>query len=317
MTNILSKNNLIENAIKTSGLNDFGGDSFKDGLGAFIHSLNHDLQLNEMSAQIFKGMITQLIHSAQDPRILSCHQTMEGFFAVMPQLRGINGINFMANGTAECENLMFHEFIKFGVAAGSSLISYGNWVADCNMQQAYRTHKKLLQVLQWKMPNERWVLKAPIHLFGLDHLLETYPDARIVFTHRDPLQAIRSGVSMVYHWTNLSTQQADKTVIADWWPKVWEKGLKKALTIRNHVDASSFCDIYHDKITQDPVEAVRAIYNHFDLPLGSGHLKRMMVWLRDNPRTKFGNHDPAHETFNLNPDDLNERFYGYRQQFNV
>jgi hypothetical protein len=43
----------------------------------------------------------------------------------------------------------------------------------------------------------------------------------------------------------------------------------------------------------------------------------MMVWLRDNPRPKFGNHDPAFETFNLNPDDLNERFHGYRQQFNV
>jgi len=101
-----------------------------------------------------------------------------------------------------------------------------------------------------------------------------------------------------------------------WFP-VSEKGLKKALATRNHVDGTHFFDIYHDKVTQDPIKEICSIYDHFDLPLGKGHLKRMRVWLRDNPRSKFGNHDHATETFKLNPENINAKFQFYRQQFNV
>ena len=139
-----------------------------------------------------------LMPRTPDPRIQAGHDTMEGLFSMRPELRGINGINFMALGTAECQNLMAHEFVHAGWSAVSSLFGHGNWMGDCDMGPAYTWHKQLLQMLHWKSPNERWVLKAPIHLFGLKPLLETYPDARIVFTHRDPFEAMMSGVSMVF-----------------------------------------------------------------------------------------------------------------------
>lgn len=60
------------------------------------------------------------------------------------------------------------------------------------MRPAYAMHRRVLQQLQWQVPGARWVLKAPSHLFAMDALLHTYPDARIVQTHRDPVTVVAS-----------------------------------------------------------------------------------------------------------------------------
>ena len=252
-----------------------------------------------------------------DPRVQPMHAAMEGLFSQKAELRGINGINFMALGTAECQNLMAHEFVHAGWSAGSSLFSHGNWVAECDMAPAYAWHKRLLQVLQWKSPNERWVLKAPIHLFGLDYLVKTYPDARIVFTHRHPLDAMVSGVSMVAHWTRLTTGQVNIPAIAQWYPALWAKGLKRALAIREKLKPDQVVDLFHKDLVREPVGAIAAGYNFFGIPFSRTTRKRMQVWLRDNPRSGFGNHAHSADELGLRPDLEEERFAFYLNQFDL
>lgn len=384
MADRLSSETLIQSAMETCQSEDFGGETFKDGLEALIHSLNTDLDLLETTSDYFTGLIHQLLvnrlevakliaehptileeeienpvfilglprtgttmlhtlmaldpvarylrnfESAMavcpppelmpgyiDPRIQMFHDAMEGFFSMMPQLRGINGLNFMANGTAECQNLTAHEFVHMGWSAGSSLFSYGEWISNCNMAAAYQYHKLLLKILQWKLPNERWVLKAPMHLFGVDHLLETYPDAKIVFVHRDPLDAMTSGVSMVYHWTQFSTMQADIPAISKWYPKLWAKGLEKALAVRQEFSESSFYDVFHQDLSTNAVQTVQQIYAHFNLHFSKAHQKRMKTWLRENPRSRFGHHPYTIQGFELNPRVERARFKFYLDQYNV
>ncbi len=374
----------IENAVKTSGLEDFGGDTFKPGLEALINSLNNDLDLAEGTAGYFQQIITQiLVNRLQvtrlikkypeiqkeeikapvfivglprtgttitqtlmaldpssrflrnfessgavcpppplmprepDPRIQAGHDAMEGLFSMAPELRGINGINFMALGTAECQNLMAHEFVHVGWSAGSSLFGHGNWVGDCDMTQAYAWHKRLLQIFQWKLPNERWVLKAPIHLFGLEPLLKTYPDARIVFTHRDPFKAMVSGVSMVSLWTQVTTGQVNIPAIANWYPALWARGLKRALTIRDKLETNQVVDLFHTDLSRDPVGSMKKIYKHFDLPFSPTIQKRLLVWLRDNPRSKFGSHVCDAAELGMDPDLEKKRFSFYLNRFNM
>ncbi len=261
--------------------------------------------------------LPDLIPTCADPRIQAYHDTMEGFFDAAPQLRGINGLNFMAHGTAECQNLTAHEFVHIGWSVGSSLFSYGDWVAGCRMKSAYEMHKRLLQVLQWKRPNERWVLKAPMHLFGLDQLLKTYPDAEVIFTHRDPVKAMVSGVSLVYHWTEFSTQQANLPAIAQWYPRLFAKGLERALTVRQDFPAKQFFDIFHDRLSSDPVEVVREVYKHFNIHFSPVFEKRCRIWLTDNPRSKFGSHTYTAQTLGLNPETEQNRFSFYREKFDV
>ena len=380
----LVSQSFIEHAVKTSGLEDFGGDTFKLGLDALISSLNNDLDLSEGTAAYFQQTITQILvnrlqvtqlmkdHSeilgeevkspifitglprtgttiAQtlmaldpssrflrnfesagavcpppplmphepDPRIQASHDSMEGLFSMVPELRGINGINFLALGTAECQNLMAHEFVHAGWSTGSSLFSYGCWIGDCDMTPAYVWHKRLLKMLQWKSPNERWVLKAPIHLFGLETLLKTYPDARIIFTHREPFDAMMSGVSMVTHWARLTTGQVDIPAIADWYPALWAKGLQRALKVRDKLRKEQVFDLFHTDLTHDPVGSIKKIYEHFQIPFSRTVQKRMQVWLRDNPRSKFGNHVCKASELGLDPGREKERFDFYLSRVNL
>jgi len=380
----LSSEQFLEHAVETSGLEDFGGDTFQEGLEALVDSLNKDLDLEEGTAGYFQQAITQilvnrlqvtqlvknnpeiereeiqkplfilglprsgtsitqtlmaldplsrylrnfettgavcpppqLMPSAPDPRIQACHEGMEGLLSLDSDLRGINGINFMALGTAECQNLTAYEFVHAGWSAGSSLFSHGNWVGECDMSRAYAWHKRLLQVLQWKLPNERWVLKAPLHLFGLDCLLETYPDARIVFTHRDPFDAMVSGVSMAFHWTRATTGQANAPAIADWYSALWAKGLERALEVRSQLKEKQVLDLFHKDLSHDPLQAMEAIYGHFDLPFSRAAKKRMQVWLRDNPRSRFGSHNCSASELGLKPGREKKRFEFYLNRFDL
>lgn len=380
----LTSQPFLESAVKVSGLEDFGGDTFQEGLESLISSLNNDLDLGEGTAGYFQQMITQILVNrlqvtqlikdnpdilseeikapiiivglprtgttfaqtllaldplsrflrnfessgalcpppqlmprVPDPRIQAGHNAMEALFSMGPELRGINGLNFMALGTAECQNLMAHEFVHAGWSAGSSLFGHGNWVGSCDMTQAYYWHKRLLQLLQWKSPNERWVLKAPIHLFGLETLLVTYPDARVIFTHRDPLEAMISGVSMVSHWTRLTTGQVDIPAIANWYPALWAKGLRRALEVRDNLREEQVYDVFHTDLSQDPIGSMEKIYVHFDIPFSRTAEKRMHVWLRDNPRSKFGNHFYNAAELGMEPDLETERFDFYLNRFNL
>ena len=242
---------------------------------------------------------------------------MEHLFSLGKELRGINGINFMALGTAECQNLMAHEFVHAGWSAGHSLFSHGNWVGECDMARAYQWHKRLLQVLQWRLPNERWVLKAPIHLFGLDCLVETYPDARIVFTHRNPFDAMVSGVSMAANWTRLTTGRADIPAIAQWYPALWAKGLKRALSIREKLRPDQVFDLFHGDLIREPVKTVAAGYEFFGIHFSRATGQRMQVWLRDNPRSRFGDHTCSADELGLHPDREKERFAFYLSRFDL
>ena len=75
--------------------------------------------------------------------------------------------------------------------------SYGAWLGQADLRVAYRYHRRLLKLLQWRCKRERWVLKAPSHLWSLASLLAVYPDARIVVTHRDPLAVLASMTSLM------------------------------------------------------------------------------------------------------------------------
>ena len=76
------------------------------------------------------------------------------------------------------------------------LPAYGRWLEKTDMRSAYRFHRLALQVLQSRLPTGTWSLKTPNHLWCLDDLAEAYPDARLVWTHRDPAQVVPS-VAMV------------------------------------------------------------------------------------------------------------------------
>jgi hypothetical protein len=104
----------------------------------------------------------------------------------------------------ECVSSMSFEFRSEEFTARYHVPSYAKWLGACDMTSAYEWHRLVLQVLQRRFRNVRWVLKSPVHLHSLPVLLATYPDARLVVTHRDPLAVLPSVTSLVatMRWTH-------------------------------------------------------------------------------------------------------------------
>src|SRR5260370_12263239 len=75
--------------------------------------------------------------------------------------------------------------------------SYRTWFFSQDLRPAYKFHRRSLQHLQFRQSAERWVLKAPAHMFAAPALLSIYPDALFVQIHRDPIEAVASGSTLV------------------------------------------------------------------------------------------------------------------------
>jgi len=75
--------------------------------------------------------------------------------------------------------------------------------------------------------------------------------------------------------------------------------------------------VYHKDISDNPVKALQDVYEYFDMEFTKTHQKRIQVWLRDNPRSKFGNHTYTSQEFKLNPKNEKKRFQFYYDKYDV
>ena len=94
----------------------------------------------------------------------------------------------------ECIFAFAHQFSSDMFTGMYDVAAYTVWRSGVDQTPIYDWHKRHLQTLQWvaERPTPRWVVKAPSHLSALPLLFSTYPDARVVMTHRDPLRVIGS-----------------------------------------------------------------------------------------------------------------------------
>lgn len=129
-----------------------------------------------------------------DPRIARAVKQLRWLDWLAPDFKAIHPVG--AQLPLECIAIMSASFLAARFQTTYNLPTYEAWLATQDMRPAYAFHRRFLQHLQWHAPGARWVLKAPSHVFSFDALLDTYPDARIVQTHRDPVTAVASVASL-------------------------------------------------------------------------------------------------------------------------
>jgi hypothetical protein len=171
-------------------------------------------------------------------------------------------------------------------------------------------------MLDWQRPGERWLLKAPAHMWAIDALTLTFPDVGIVWSHRDPLLCIASVCSMTWAITNGAlalSKRALGPLVFDFYATSLERGL----AVRDRCDAARFVDVTHDDFVEDPLGVARRIYSHFGLPLSAQAEAAMRAHVGDNPKGKHGSHAYALEEWGLSADAVRERFAAYIERFRL
>jgi Sulfotransferase family len=110
------------------------------------------------------------------------HQ-IDFFHRLAPDLHNVHP--FDALTPQECTEFTAHAFRSLRFETIYHVPSYKRWLQQAGHVQGYRTHRRFLQHLLGPR-TMRWVLKCPDHVFAMEALREVYPDARVIFTHRDP-----------------------------------------------------------------------------------------------------------------------------------
>ena len=240
---------------------------------------------------------------------------LEAMYAVDPSLKAIHFME--AGGPEECRHFLSQSFTDDGFEVNVSVPSYLRWYEAKHLKDAYLRHRDLLKLVGSTSPQKRWILKYPVHMKNLDALFEVYPDACIVWTHRDPTQVMSSYISLVASFRALFEGEVDRTAIAREQLEVWGAGTEAGIAMRRKHDPARFFDLHFRDFRADPVGAVKRIYAHVGQALSPEGERALRAWRDENPQGRHGRHEHSMEDVGLTRGEILERFAPYMRHFGI
>jgi hypothetical protein len=246
-----------------------------------------------------------------DPRKMLVDLELQLFRCMTPGVGELHDLS--ADEPQECTDITAQVFQSLRFESTHHIPSYQAWIDRHGHRGAFLFHRRFLQHLDAQMPGRRWVLKSPDHVFALDAIRAVYPDAKIVFLHRDPLSVIPSCVKLTERLHRPFTNHLDT------------QGLGQQVSARlnqaaDHMMAAAarFPDIlhlYYREVVAQPIAAVRALYRHCGLELSQIAEQRMAAFLARPRHRAVPRYDFA--MFGLDAGKLRERFSAYVRHFAV
>jgi hypothetical protein len=185
---------------------------------------------------------------------------------------------------------------------------------------SYQLHKRLLQTMQYNEPdNKVWLLKSPAHIAFLDVMKEVYPDVRIIHTHRDPVKSIPSAASITSTLRWQRSENIDCNALGETVSFGFQFAMENVINQRidGRLPESQITDLHLKDLIKDPVTAIKAVYAHFDLPFAEDMPEKIIQYLNDKPKGKFGKHDYDISRFGMTANGLREQFKRYTDYYQV
>ena len=193
--------------------------------------------------------------------------------------------------------------------------TYAWWLLDQDVQHGYEFYKMQLQLLNWQRPGRQWVLKWPYHLWHLDTLLKTFPDATIIQLHRDPGAAIGSVCSLAAIARSSFCASIDAAALGQFWLEYNEAGLQRGFSVRQKTGADQIIDIRYPDLMADPLAEINRILKAVDLDSDPIWENSLRADFKTPPQKKRISHRYAPSQFGLDPGKMRERFTTYMADY--
>jgi hypothetical protein len=372
---------LIGAACAQAGLDDFGGDSFREGLAVYCESVNAEAQLNAIGGMAVPGAI--LAGLANRLRVVdwvkrhpaTAEERIEAPFVVVGLFRaGTTLVSYLLerderhrpllrweasasvppptvetlrtdarieaaragaamidqinpririvqseepDGPTECIAVLSQDFKSLLWEAMANVPTYGAWLHQADHRSAYAYHRQVLQLLQSGGVRGRWSLKSPHHALHLDALTETYPDARLVLLHRDPLVLCASVCSLISTLTSTFSDADHRRYIAEHWTDMLARSIARIDAFRAAHPEQQIVDVHYADLMRDPIATMRRIYRAFGDELDGQALQAMTAHIAQRPKGRFGQHSYDLAEFGLDAAALEERFRGYIERYDI
>lgn len=384
MSQQLAVDALIDTAIKTTGLNQFDSESFREGLEVFVADVNQGIAQGRFTEGGVKRirhdtnhyLATRLKiadHLRQHPELLERRIERPVFVMGVPRTGTTLLSNLLAadparrspltweiddpvppvasnallttdpravgrleaekaalaanpamgkyyRGSAiypnECVFIMAGDFKTLMIESKGKLPLYKDFIFGCDMTSSYEYHRKFLQVLQQNTSGV-WNCKKPSHALYLEYLFKVYPDARVIWTHRDPFTATGSLCSII----SLSHMAHMGKIDAEWLAEdySWQAAehANRIMDFRDKHGESRIIDVHYADLTRDPLGEMKKLYAKLGDDFTAEAEAGIQGWVDDNPQDKFGKHEYKLAQYGLTKEALEPLFERYLSRYDV
>jgi len=220
------------------------------------------------------------------------------------------------DGPTECTFVTAHDFKSLFIEAVCVNTDYSRWVLETNFDSAYAYHKQFLQVLQSQAPGI-WSLKMPSHAVCVDALMKAYPDARIIWTHRDPFRAAGSLFSLQAASNMMTLSKPDLRHVVATYPYQLHEHVRRPMAVMDRSDRDPFYHLFYEDVVHNPIGEMRKLFDWLGDDFTPETESAMNGWLAANPQGKFGKHAYTLEQFGLTKAALMPYFEDYLKRFDI
>ena len=250
-----------------------------------------------------------------DPRIAQAEEGLRMLDEMFPLMKTMH--NSEATAATECQDLMGMSFRTFHFDGAVRVPSYLDWLMHCDMRETYTFHRRVLKLLQWHCPPTLWHLKTPVHMFALDALVEAYPNAKFLWSHRDPAKVMGSVCSLIRYVRSWSSDRDDPKELGAEQLDSWAEAVRRAMDFRHRVGDSRFADVAFADLQDDPVGTLRAGYASLGLTFSEDSERAVEQWADEHKPGSRGAHDYELSDYGLTPEGVRERFADYLRTYDA
>ena len=249
-----------------------------------------------------------------DPRALAALEMERQMLAARPEM----GKYYRSSAIYpnECVFFMAHDFKTLMWESRGKLPNYRDWLLQTDMTSAYEYHKRYLQMLQADAPGV-WNLKMPSHALWIPTLLKIYPDARLIWTHRDPLTATGSFCSLLSLAHQSFSGSVDKEYLGQNCLYQAQQHADRIMDARDQFGEDRIIDVHYSQLMQNPIETMRELYKTMGDEFTAEAESGMQTWVDDNPQNKFGRHEYKLAQYGLSEAKVRKAFERYQDRYDV
>lgn len=244
-----------------------------------------------------------------DPRIAQAEAGLKMLDEMFPLMKAL--YNSEPTAPTECQDLMGMSFRTFHFDGAVRAPGYLAWLMDCDMRETYTFHRRVLKVLQWHCPPDLWHLKTPVHMFALDALVEAYPNAKFLWSHRDPAKVMASVCSLIRYVRSWSSDHNDAAELGAEQVDSWVEAVRRAMGFRSRAGDDRFADVSFADLQTDPVRTLQASYELLGLSFTDATRRSVRQWAQTHGPGAHGAHDYDLADYGLTPEGVRERFSDY------
>jgi Sulfotransferase family len=254
-----------------------------------------------------------------DPRCLALLEEQRNILEIVKQAK--MPLPHWEDADGPTEDMFIHNQDFKGLSWDSFLSTsrYAEWLFhETDMTSTYEYQKRYLQVLQSTAPGT-WSLKMPSHSVHIEALLKVFPDARLIWAHRDPYKATgslcnlwRLPKGMVLHPDAIDLKAMGRNAMAQ-----MKYHVERPLRARDRIGDERFFHMYYHEMMRDPMDVMRRIYEWAGDPLTAETEACMRNWLAAHPQDLFALNTYSLDQYGLSVDKLKPVFAEYLDTFDI